>query len=549
MSRCFPFPPPGYERKARNDDGDLLEKEKQREKKHKKEKRDKEKGEGKEKREKDRSDGKHREKKDKREKHKDRDKKKDKEKDRDKSKDKSKSSDEKRLSGQPDSHVGEKLTQKEGKQKDTSADKKFSGQIEGHKAEKLSQNSSLDDESKYVKEFGRRIKDQATGTANQLEKFSGTDRKKDEGMLRLVGKSTSNLAADKEKDKRTEVRTTDGQSTRDGTNVGGNAMVQNTTTTAQTKFEVLPKLLDNNVDRRMEGNENTKDRESNDKRAVKSKEKDKEKKSHGKDKDRDKEKKKEDREKRREEKQKKKEEKEKKKEERAKEKIQPKITEPDKLRASNKHDIVDNHAIKGPQLPKDSNNNAPNDVNLKKRKDVETNGVLHAHDILPGKVARTTPSSSSHPSTQNGRILEPCQASVRASEIKEASNNLKMDNKELKINGIIEAQPLSVSRVKPKSATAVADPVAESSSRPPHPDYSVSRPPHPDSKYLSQVYSVPKMEWSDYDDQEWLFSSNASQPKKPKVESSAVEETPLVWAEARQIGSADICALPYVIPY
>lgn len=196
-------------------------------------------------------------------------------------------------------------------------------------------------------------------------------------MLRLVGKSTSNLAADKEKDKRTEVRTTDGQSTWDGTNVDGNAMVQNTTTTAQTKFEVLPKLLDNNVDRKMEGNENTNDRESDDKRAVKSKEKDKEKKSHGKDKDRDKEKKKEDREKRREEKQKKKEEKEKKKEERAKEKIQPKITEPDKLRASNKHDIVDNHAIKAPQHPKDSNNSAPNDVNLKKRKDFETNGVLH----------------------------------------------------------------------------------------------------------------------------------------------------------------------------
>lgn len=26
MSRCFPFPPPGYERKARNDHEDLLEK-------------------------------------------------------------------------------------------------------------------------------------------------------------------------------------------------------------------------------------------------------------------------------------------------------------------------------------------------------------------------------------------------------------------------------------------------------------------------------------------------------------------------------------------
>lgn len=26
MSRCFPFPPPGYEKKARNEDTDLLTK-------------------------------------------------------------------------------------------------------------------------------------------------------------------------------------------------------------------------------------------------------------------------------------------------------------------------------------------------------------------------------------------------------------------------------------------------------------------------------------------------------------------------------------------
>jgi hypothetical protein len=26
MSRCFPFPPPGYEKKARSDDFDLLKK-------------------------------------------------------------------------------------------------------------------------------------------------------------------------------------------------------------------------------------------------------------------------------------------------------------------------------------------------------------------------------------------------------------------------------------------------------------------------------------------------------------------------------------------
>lgn len=595
MSRCFPFPPPGYERKARNDGEDLLEKEKLREKKHKKEKKEKEKREGKEKREKDRSDGKHREKKDKKEKHKDRDKDKEKDKEKDKdrdkkkdkekdgersnekdwerSKDRSKASDEKRISRQTESHVGEKLIQREGKPKDNSVDKKFSGQIGGHKAEKLSQNSSLDEESKYVKESGRRNKDQSSGTGNRLENFSGADQKKDEGMFRLVVKDNSNLATGKEKERRTEDRTADVQGTRDGTKAGGNAMVQNNTAIVQTKLEALPRSLDKNVERKIEGNEKTKDRESDDIRGAKSKEKDKEKKSHGKDKDRDKEKKedrekrKEDKQKKKEEKQKKKEEKEKKKEERAKEKIQLKNTELDKLRTSNKNDIVENHAIKAPQLPKDNNkkNGTPNDVNLKKRKDIETNGVLHAHEILPGKVAKTT--SASHPSTQNGRILEPCQASVPASERKEASNNLKVDNKERKKNGIIVPQPSSVSPMKPKSATAVADPTSQQKVADPTSPQKVAdptfqqkvadpivkasvRPPHPDSKYLSQIHSVPKMEeWSDYDDQDWLFSSDASRPKRPKVEASVVEEIPLVWAEAQQIGSADICALPYVVPY
>ncbi|XP_062109166.1 uncharacterized protein LOC133819829 [Humulus lupulus] len=662
MSRCFPFPPPGYERKARNNEEDLLEKEKHREKKHKKDKKDKDKREGKEKKEKDRSDGKHREKKDKKEKHKDKDKdkKRDKEKDGDKTKDKTKASDEKRLSGKSESHGGEKLIQKDVRDKDNSVDKKFSGKIGGNKAEKLTQNSNGDDESKVVQEFARRTKDEATGTGNKFESFSVADRKKDEGMVRLVAKDTSTLAAGMEV-KRADHKTTDGQGTRDGTRPGGNAMVQNTTGMVQTKVEALPRLLDKNADTKMGGgNEKTKDKESDDKRGVKRKDKDREKKSHGKDKDRDKDKKKEDRQKRREEKQRKKEEKQKKREdkekkkeekEKAKEKIQPKTTELDTLRESNKHNL-NNHTTKTPQLPNDSNNCVTISGTPKKRKDFETNGVTHAHDSLPGKLPR--PASSSYSSRENGRILEPCQISTDATDRKGASNslkmdnkdksdrkgafnNLKMDNKDRKINGVIEthslsnstmklksakavadpiaeasvrppdpearptsaphmklksatavadpiaealvkplhpeARPLSASPKKPKSATVAADPIAETLARPPHAEAkpvsvspmkpksattapvdpvaeALARPPHPDSKYISQIYSVPNMEeWSDHGDEEWLFDSMASEPKKAKVKPSTVEETPQVWSEAQQIESADIFALPYVIPY
>ncbi|XP_078176272.1 uncharacterized protein LOC144569692 [Carex rostrata] len=80
MSRCFPYPPPGFEPRLKNDHVDLLHKvqENYKEKKQKKEKKDKDKREGKEKRENDkhhskekhREDGKDKEKKEKREKHK-----------------------------------------------------------------------------------------------------------------------------------------------------------------------------------------------------------------------------------------------------------------------------------------------------------------------------------------------------------------------------------------------------------------------------------------------------------------------------------------------
>ncbi|KAL0459939.1 UNVERIFIED_CONTAM: hypothetical protein Slati_0621100 [Sesamum latifolium] len=100
MSRCFPFPPPGYERKIGSDDVNLIVKEKHKEKKHK-DKKDKDKKERSERKEKERSEGKHKEDKDRKEK-KHRDKK-------DKKKDKQKSSEEKKSVGSLEIQNGEKL--------------------------------------------------------------------------------------------------------------------------------------------------------------------------------------------------------------------------------------------------------------------------------------------------------------------------------------------------------------------------------------------------------------------------------------------------------
>ncbi|KAF8050501.1 hypothetical protein N665_1956s0004 [Sinapis alba] len=85
MSRCFPFPPPGYEKKIRTEETDSLIKEKQKkEKKHKKEKKDKEKRQGKEKKDKE----KYKEGKERKEKHRDR-----------KDKEKSRTSEDKKIVG------------------------------------------------------------------------------------------------------------------------------------------------------------------------------------------------------------------------------------------------------------------------------------------------------------------------------------------------------------------------------------------------------------------------------------------------------------------
>lgn len=149
--------------------------------------------------------------------------------------------------------------------------------------------------------------------------------------------------------------------------------------------------------------------------------------------------------------------------------------------------------------------------------------------------------SSSHPFTENGRVLEPCQVSIpNASDRPREATSVKVEKKESKMNGIIESQPFAASSNKTQTANVSADLVTEAS----------AKPPHPDTKYLGQVYSVPKVEqWSDFDDQEWLFGSNVSQERKSVVKSSEVGETPQVWAEALHIEPADVFALPYVIPY
>ncbi|KAI3881998.1 hypothetical protein MKX03_014567 [Papaver bracteatum] len=561
MSRCFPFPPPGYEKKTRPDDVELLTKEKHKEKKHKKDKKDKDKDkdkdkkrEGKEKKDKERSKDKHNEKKDR----KDKDKKK---KDKDGDKDKSKILAEKKPEGIPEGHIG------------------------GRPVENFQQTWEIKN-PKSAGVLDRGIGDEERRTGNHMvETFNGNDKWRIEGISRVAEKDferrgeADKKVVNKQPDvqRKTDVegwtggatvqsfsrldqkgtgkdnnvdkghdrkgigqrnfdgKAVTGQRNFDGKAVIGNAVVQNFPTgTNEKKIEGVARLIDKDAEK---VKEKSKSKGSDDKH------KKREKKSKGKDKDRDKEKEKT------------------KEREKAKEKGCSLNNKQDKIIGTGK-DIID--TLKPPPLPKDINNGASMEGSSRKRKEPEANGFLHENESRPNKLLKPVlpvhpfvenglPENESrpnkllkpvlpvHPTVENGRKLEPSQIAIQgAPEIKQGpGHNLKVDNKEHKVNGLTEAQPTSINSTKSSLVSTHASENGVAS----------TKPPHPDAKYLSQILSIPKMEeWSDFDDQDWLFGEN-TQLKKPRDGSFGVEERPQVWAEAVRIESADVCALPYVIPY
>ncbi|GFZ01871.1 hypothetical protein Acr_15g0004800 [Actinidia rufa] len=148
--------------------------------------------------------------------------------------------------------------------------------------------------------------------------------------------------------------------------------------------------------------------------------------------------------------------------------------------------------------------------------------------------------SSSHQMLQNGRKLDPNPTAIQSgSESQKVSNSGKTD-KDVRINGFIEAQQLNACSSKLPSIPTQAKVKFEAS----------AKLPHPDSKYLSRILSLPQVaEWSDFDDQEWWFNRDKIHSEKPKLGSFEVDGTPQVWVSALRIESVEVTALPYVIPF
>ncbi|KAL8106149.1 uncharacterized protein LOC141677225 [Apium graveolens] len=551
MSRCFPFPPPGYEKKLIPEVANVLKKEKTKEKKHK-EKKDKEKKEGKEKREKEKSNGKHREKKDKKEKHKDR--KKDKEKNKEKDQEKGSTLVEKKVSGQGEDYIrgkfhqsgnvqdddkkehgntseekrqigqfgycnGEKLHQKveRSREKKNPADeKKLAVQLEGHSGGNKTVLHTFADkdsqDSKFMVEFNKRINDEGKGSGSQMvERFMDTGFKKLERIDKFAVRDNCTVVEGKEKvkDKPAENRKIDGQRIHHEEIFNGNTMFQNLSGSIQNNTGVSKsKDISEGT---MEGKEKSKEK-SDDKRGEKRKSKHKDKQSQGKDKNNKKEKRKED-----------------------KAKKDHQKSEKDNSKSSNKNG-VGTPSNKTSHFSEGSDKNAATEGILKKRKDTEKNGFLPEYVIKPEKMPRL----DSHPLSENGQESEPFETTTLFTSKEQGTpSNFEVDKKDKKINGLTGPHPLPTS-LAPKPPPVISEQIAEAS----------RIPPHPDMKYLSKVFSVPQIdEWSEVDDQAWLFNNKDSLLNKSEVDPVGVNQGQQVWAETLRIESADVFALPYVIPY
>ncbi|KAG6501404.1 hypothetical protein ZIOFF_041284 [Zingiber officinale] len=579
MSRCFPFPPPGYEKRTRSDHLDSLAEEKRKEKQRKKEK--KEKKEGKEKKEKHRSKEKHKEKKDRKEKHKDKKKK-------DKDKDKSRAQNDRANKESQSSH------------------RDVLGEC-SHKPEEI-------DHSKVKEELDRRIKgEQKVATNRKVE----CPIQKSVGSLGVATFSSSMVPPQRQVDclekpadkfnnsthRKNEVsastiqkeRSTSGKlaqklpSAGQRGNGGAPLPMESSAGYLHRKFEGLPSATSTEIDSRksnkvpfhsgssvqrtingmgqsvqslsapkninstslpikMEGgadasksiarshmfakkvdgiNRPVEKDADNKSEEEKAKNKEREAGINGEEKykNRDHDKKIKDKDKHKD-------------REKEKAKVKQKVEqlkeqkEPGEDRKKSQLDILRLKSL-GPQTDNSKNNVI--DENIKKRKEADKNGFLDDTNLRPNKVQRAN--FSTHLHEQNGRTLGSSYIAHTSLKPEAAGNKLPTNavgQKEHTMNGISEA--------KPSSAGLMHSVAAETDI-----NRKVHASPHPDFVYLEQLYSIPKVdEYPEYDDQEWLLRSHHAQKSKSKLDAC---EIPQVWSEAMRIESVDTVALPYVVPF
>ncbi|CAA0408477.1 unnamed protein product [Arabidopsis thaliana] len=481
MSRCFPFPPPGYEKKIRTDEADPLVKDKYKEKKHRK---DKEKREGKEKKSKDRSKDKQKERKEKKDKHKD-------QKDKEKDKEKSKPLEEKKA---------EPLTN--------------TGHRENRVSDMVQNNSN--GESKYVQDLARRIRYDEEATGSQSAQRIDHPNQKNVG---ITEKAFENSPIEETSHRVDDNKRIKNQKNFIAAKSSENAVSRVSFGADHKRAEVMGKPMENRDQVRQTESAEKSHRKENVTKSEKPRDQEGVKKTEAKDKDRNKEKKEEKTEsinKTRQEK--------------------PKLIRGPKLEEREK-DSPDLRNCKLPDVSRTSIKNLHTEGNLGKRKDHMTNGFLYENGTTPHKLQKL---SSSVPSVENGRTLgAPRTPPMPASEVQ--GTTCKPQVKEVRINGFaVSGEKRKVCPPSPLAATMKVK-VKENGE-------ASAKPPHPDLKYLNMILNVPTKELSPKvdDDQEWLLGQSGIKLKKARTDSG---ESLQVWNQAFRIESADITALPYVVPF
>ncbi|KAL7154282.1 hypothetical protein ABFS83_04G224000 [Erythranthe nasuta] len=202
-----------------------------------------------------------------------------------------------------------------------------------------------------------------------------------------------------------------------------------------------------------------------------------------------------------------------------------------------KIDVITNHVEKGAVVTNQKIDVITNHVEIgavvtnQKIDGVITNGKINGKLSSSQLVVENNISTShngkagsNNHAKSNGNSTKPTNVKPNSGPVVE--NGRKLDNGALDGKTSMSSRPLSVS-VKARKEKKVKKPNN-----------------HPDLKYLSQILTVPKVDPPRFDDQDWLFGYKA---KRPKLGSESTHKH--VWAEAIELGAADIIALPYVIPY
>uniref|UniRef100_A0ACD6AM06 Uncharacterized protein n=1 Tax=Avena sativa TaxID=4498 RepID=A0ACD6AM06_AVESA len=171
---------------------------------------------------------------------------------------------------------------------------------------------------------------------------------------------------------------------------------------------------------------------------------------------------------------------------------------------------------------------------VKKRKDLSAKSSLHEHSMRRTKMPRMSPANHLR---VNEETLKNSQGTAPSSTLPVGATPCKadmlLDNNECYNNSNTGPHHLEEHKSAVSSSSYDSREVSLT-------------PPHPDTKYLSQVYSIPAVgDCSEFIDQDWLFSGDHVHQKSTILEAAKPLQ---VWSEAKPIDSADVIAMPYVVP-